>query len=289
MTRPAPRRHSPPGPRRRSPPLALLAALAALLLAAPPARAQQAETTPEAPATTSAGHLVLSLSKARVTIASSFSGDSVVLFGVIEPTAGDGATQTYDVVATVRGPNESFVTWRKERRLGMWVNVDSRSFLAAPSYLAVLSNRPPATMADLGLLRREQAGLAQNRLLQRVGADYADVVPDDPFRQAFLRVKQSQGLYVERTDAVEFIAPRVFQAAIPIPGIAPIGTYTVDVKVFADRALLIDRSVSFEVAKIDFEQAVATAAQQHAWLYGLATALGALAVGFIANLVFRRD
>nr|WP_246548214.1 TIGR02186 family protein [Ancylobacter oerskovii] len=229
--------------------------------------------------------LVLSLSKARVTITSSFSGDSIVLFGVVPEDVVDAP----DVVVSVRGPNQSFITWKKERRFGLWTNVESRSFLAAPSYLAVLSNRPPAEMADAETLRQEQAGFTNNRLLQRVGTDYADVVPGDPFRQAFLRVKQSQGLYFERTDAVEFIAPHVFRTVIPIPGTAPIGVYEVQVKLFAKGERVASGRLALEVAKIDFEQSVATAAQDHALLYGLATMLGALAVGFVANVVFRRD
>ncbi|MCJ8143770.1 TIGR02186 family protein [Ancylobacter sp. A5.8] len=254
-------------------PLARLLVLA-LLLAAGPAGATE---------------LVLSLSKPRVTITSSFTGDSIVLFGVIEPGADAPTDVTYDVVISARGPNESFVTWRKERRFGLWTNGDSRTFVAAPSYLAVLSNRPPAQIAAPDILRQEQAGFAQNRLLQRLGTDYADVVPGDPFRQAFLRVKQTQGLYLERTDAVEFLAPRVFRAAIPLPGIAPVGRYDVVVKLFANGDMLKRGATTLDVAKVDFEQAVATAAQDHAWLYGIVTALGALMVGFIGNLVFRRD
>lgn len=242
------------------------------------------------PGAAMAGELVLSLSKSRVTITSSFTGESIVLFGVIEPgdaTGTDG--QPYDVVVTVRGPNESFVTWRKERRFGLWVNVDSRSFLAAPSYLAVLSNRDPSAIAPTDILRQEQAGFVHNRLLQRVGSDFADVVPEDPFRQAFLRVKQAQGLYVENVAGVEFIAPHVFRAAFPIPGTAPIGTYEVVVKTFSGGAPLGRGMVRLDVAKVDFEQAVATAAQDHPWFYGLVTAFGALAVGFVANVAFRRD
>ncbi|GLK74222.1 TIGR02186 family protein [Ancylobacter dichloromethanicus] len=233
--------------------------------------------------------LVLSLSKARVTITSNFTGDTLVLFGVIAPGAASAGTGTPDVIVTVRGPSESFTTWRKERFLGLWVNVDSRSFLAAPAYLAVLASRAPALMATPDILRREQAGLDNNRLLQRIGSDYADVVPEDPFRQAFLRVKQAQGLYFERPAGVEFIAPNVFRASIPIPGSAPIGTYEVVVKTFADGALVARGTLGFEVAKVDFEQTVATAAQNHPWLYGIVTALAALCVGFIANIVFRRD
>lgn len=243
-----------------------------LLLAGTPARAD----------------LVLSLSKARVTITSNFTGDTLVLFGVIDPGA-VAPSASPDVVVTVRGPSESFTTWRKERRFGLWVNVDGRSFLAAPSYLAVLANRPPADMADAETLRWEQAGLDNNRLLQRIGSDYADVVPQDPFRQAFLRVKQAQGLYFERPAGVEFIAPNVFRATIPIPGTAPIGTYEVVVKTFSGGALTGRGTLPLEVAKVDFEQTVATTAQNHPWLYGLATALMALTVGFIANIAFRRD
>lgn len=232
--------------------------------------------------------LVLSLSKSRITITSSFSGDSIVLFGVVERAPGE-ADRPRDVVVTVRGPDESFVARRKERRFGLWVNVDSRAFLAAPSYLAVLSSRDPAEMSDPDTLRQEQLGLANNRFLQRVGADYADVVAEDPFRQAFLRVKQAEHLYVENKQGVEFIAPHVFRAVIPIPGTAPIGTYQVSVKTFIDGDLESRGMVPLDVAKVDFEQTVATAALDHPWLYGLVSALGALAVGFIASVAFRRD
>lgn len=233
--------------------------------------------------------LVLSLSKARVTITSNFTGDTLVLFGVIDPGTAAAEVRPQDVAVTVRGPGENFTTWRKERHLGIWVNVDSRLFLAAPSYLAVLTSREPAGIASPDILRREQVGLDNNRLLQRIGPDYADVVPEDPFRQAFLRVKQSQGLYFERSGGVEFIAANVFRGTIPIPGTAPIGAYEIVVKTFADGALAGRGTLGFEVAKVDFDATVATAAQDHPWLYGFATAFAALCVGFIANLAFRRD
>lgn len=251
----------------------LLAALL-LLLAALPARAEE---------------LVLSLSKPRVTITSSFAGEEIALFGVIQRESLAEAGRDYDVVVSVRGPNRRFVTWRKQRVLGLWVNAESRTFLAAPAYLAVLSNRDPVAIAPAEVLKQEQAGFANNRLLQRIGGDYADVVPGDPFRQAFLRVKQAQGLYFERRDAVTFIAPRVFRTTIPIPGTAPVGTYEAVVKVFAGGELIKTGALPLEVAKVDFEQTVATAAHEHPWLYGLASAVLALAVGFIASVAFRRD
>ncbi|HSI42409.1 MAG TPA: TIGR02186 family protein [Xanthobacteraceae bacterium] len=234
-----------------------------------------------------AEEMVLSLSKARIDITSSFTGEPVVLFGVIE--APGTPLPHYDVVVTVRGPAQPFTTWRKERVLGLWVNVDRRAFVEAPSYLAVLSSRPTPEMAEVDTLRQEQIGLRENRLLQRLGSDYADVVQNDPFRQAFLRVKQAQGLYYENTEGVSFLNPLVFRATIPIPGTAPVGRYEVVVKLLADGTVLRRGTVALDVGRTDFEQAVATAAREHAWLYGLGTALLALAVGLLGNLAFRRD
>jgi hypothetical protein len=43
------------------------------------------------------------------------------------------------------------------------------------------------------------------------------------------------------------------------------------------------------VYKSGLEQAVSAAAHDHGFLYGLATALMALATGWFASVVFRRD
>jgi hypothetical protein len=45
----------------------------------------------------------------------------------------------------------------------------------------------------------------------------------------------------------------------------------------------------FEVYKSGFEQVVTAAAREHGVLYGLATAMMAIATGWFASVVFRRD
>ena len=104
-----------------------------------------------------AERLVVSLSNHRVAITSNFVGEDLVLFGTIEPDAGKAALRpAYDLVVTVTGPRQTLRTRRKERVLGIWVNVDSREFVRVPSYLAVLSNRP----VDADRRRRTLAALA---------------------------------------------------------------------------------------------------------------------------------
>ena len=237
-----------------------------------------------------AQQLVTSVSSHQVLINSSYTGDELVIFGSIEQVATPPRQGSdYDIVITVTGPRENLVTRRKERVLGIWANVGSREFLKVPSYLAILTTRPIDTIASPDTLRRYQIGLDNTILTQRVGFDVGDVVRDDPFRQAFVRVKTSQGLYLEQQGAVTFLSPHLFRADIPIPAQVLLGTYQVNVKLFADGKLLTQDNSTIDVRKIGFEQFVAAAAREDGLLYGLATALMALATGWFASIVFRRD
>jgi uncharacterized protein (TIGR02186 family) len=252
----------------------MLAAIAAFSLA-PPAAAER---------------LVTTLSTSRVQIASNFTGDEIVLFGSVERDAQTVARRGgYDIVVTVTGPRETVITFRKERVLGVWVNADSRTFIKAPSYLSVLSNRIINDIADVNTLRRTQTGLARTLLPQEISGDIADSTREDPFRQAFLRLKVERQLYRELQNGVTFLTPALYRAAIPIPDNAPTGIYEVDVKLFADGAMLARTQTALEVVKVGFEQIVANAARDHGLLYGLATAMMALLTGWFASVVFRKD
>ncbi len=236
-----------------------------------------------------AERLVISLSNQRVAVTSSFVGEDLVLFGSIEPDPGKALRASYDLVVTVSGPPQSLRTRRKERVLGIWVNVDSREFVSVPSYLAVLSNRPVESIAPPERLRRLQVGLANTILTQHIGPDFADTVPNDPFRAAFVRLKLQQGLYRQSGEGITFLTPTVFRAAIPIPANVSTGIYLTDVKLFAQGQMLASTRTPLEVIKTGFEQYVAETAQNDGLLYGLSTTAMALVIGWVATLVFKRD
>jgi uncharacterized protein (TIGR02186 family) len=234
--------------------------------------------------------LITTLSTSRVLIASNFTGADVVLFGSVERDAQTVPRRGgYDVVVTVTGPRETIVTFRKERVVGVWINSDQRTFVKAPSYLTVLSNRTINEIADINTLRRTQTGLARVLLPQEISGDIADSIRDDPFRQAFLRLKIERGLYREQQNGVTFLTPALIRAAIPIPDNAPTGAYEIDIKLFADGVLLARTQTALEVVKTGFEQFVANAAREHGLLYGLATAMMAMLTGWFASVVFRKD
>jgi uncharacterized protein (TIGR02186 family) len=258
-------------------PLALVGVLliASMAFAVSPARAER---------------LIVSVSNHRVTVTPNYSGEELVLFGSVERDANTPPSRTsYDLVVTVIGPRADMVTRRKERRFGIWINTDYREFLKVPTYLALFSNRPFDAIASPEVERRQQLGLNNVLLTQRVGTDYADVVPNDAFRSAFVRLRMEHGLYREETSAVTFLTPTLFRTGIPLPAEVPIGTYEVDIKLFSDGALIARTETAFDIVKVGFEQFVATTAHQDGFVYGLVTAFMALMTGWMASIVFRKD
>ena len=137
-----------------------------------------------------AERLVASLSTHRVMITSNFTVEELVLFGGIEQDSASGPRRGgYDIVVTVTGPRQSTVTFRKQRMLAIWVNADSRVFEDAPSYLAVLSNRPLSAIASTEALRRLQLGIDNIPLPQRASVNAA-VLQGYPTQCCFRRVRQ---------------------------------------------------------------------------------------------------
>ncbi len=176
------------------------------------------------------------------------------------------------------------VTCRKERVLGIWVNADSRVFderaglSRGAGEPAARRDRQRRDAAPAAARPRERSAAAarQRRHRRRRRSD-------DPFRLAFLRLKSEQRLYREAPNGVTFLTPTLFRASIPLPAEVPVGTYEVDVKLFADGAMIARaptrRSRSY---KVGFEQFVANAARDHGLLYGLATAMMASVTGWLA-------
>src|SRR5205807_5152963 len=137
--------------------------------------------------------------------------------------------------------------------------------------------------------RRMQLGLDHIPFPQRASVNIADAATDDPFRLAFIKIKRDHGLYREASNGITFLARELFRASIPLPADVPVGTYEVDVRLFADGAQIARAPAPFEVYKSGLEQVVTNAARDHGVLYGLATAMMAITTGWFASVVFRRD
>jgi uncharacterized protein (TIGR02186 family) len=158
-----------------------------------------------------------------------------------------------------------------------------------PAYVAVLSNRPLDAIASSPIRQKLGIGLRNLTITQRAGISKVVAVPDDSFRTALIDIKRDHGLYREEDNAVTFLSPGLFRAAIRLPAVSPIGSYDIEINLFADGASLTQTNSALEVVKVGVEQFIASAAREHGLLYGLATTFMALATGWFAAMIFRRD
>lgn len=235
-----------------------------------------------------AEELVTALSSNTVSIESNFTGAEIVLFGTIERDARTVARrQGYDIVVIARGPEQEVITRRKERVAGIWLNTDARRFLNAPSYLAVLSNRPVVDIAPESALEEFQIGLDKLILLQP--GHYAPESETSDFKRALLRLMRRKELYLEKATGVTLLSSSLFLARIPLPAHVPVGTYRAEVLLFADGTMLERSFVDIFIRKGGSEAFISQAAVQYPFLYGLGAVVLALLSGWLANLAFRKD
>jgi uncharacterized protein (TIGR02186 family) len=230
--------------------------------------------------------LVVSLGAQQISIRSNYTGAAVSVVGVVERDAGTvPRAADYDAVVTVRGPRGAVTVRRKEQVGPFWFNRAQRKYIAIPAFITVLSNRGLDAIVQPGLRERHHIGV--ETLIPEQSLARGPEAPD--FRDALVRLRQREGLFLSNAAAVRFITPNVLQARVEIPGRAPLGRYDVDVAVFADGALLARQEKAFTVTKAGVEQAFSMAARDSGMLYGLVTSFMALAFGWIASAVFRRD
>jgi uncharacterized protein (TIGR02186 family) len=237
----------------------------------------------------SAERLTVALSTPEVKINSSFTGVPITLFGVIERDAQTiSRSGEYEVAVLVLGPPQSIIARRKDRVLGVWANSASETILAAPSFYLASSTGTIEDLASETLLKRLRIGF-ENIGFNYRGRPGSDASAASAFRDAFLRIKQREGLYSEAPAGVGFIGDTIFRTTVWIPANVPVGYYQVGVFLFADGALLARAEQSFTIAKTGFEQFMFNFSREESFIYGLACVALALFTGWLAGVIFRRD
>jgi uncharacterized protein (TIGR02186 family) len=235
------------------------------------------------------------LTDTQIQVTSGFSGARIVLYGaVFDPTGAQN-----DVVVVVRGPEEPVRIVRKIRVAGLWLNTPPEVFRGAPGFYMAASNRPLAEVTGFAWRRRLRLGVDNIPLEQeaertetRFGVPGVVVTPLEEdyfdFRQAVVRLKQREGLYVADSDAVRFVDRNLFRADIALPAAAPTGRYEADIHLFRNGQPISVRTRTLTVEKVGLERFLYVFAHERPWTYGVVSVLFALFAGWTASAVFRR-
>ena len=229
--------------------------------------------------------LVPDVSARNIEIRYTFAGAQLLLFGAILYPSGRIPTDTPDIVVVVKGPAEPIIVREKQRIAGIWMNAASSRFRSAPSFYAVASSRPIATLVDERTAAIYELGLRNLQLSPGSGA-----LPETArrFEAGLIDLRRRQGLYSQTPGGVEITDGVLYRALIQIPSQVPVGTYTAETFLIDDGRVIAVATRKIEIGKIGFERFVALAARRHSILYGLAAVLMSLALGWSAAAIFRR-
>jgi uncharacterized protein (TIGR02186 family) len=223
--------------------------------------------------------LVADLADHLVAITAGFTGTDVVLFGA---TDGPG-----DVVVVVSGPARPLVVRRKGRFFGVWLNRQQMEFDEVPSFYAIASTKPIDDILPAALLDRYQLGLDHLKLLPPNPEAQRDDLPE--FRQALVRNKQREGLYITDAAKVTFLAERLFRTKISFPANVATGTYQALVYLVRDNQVVSAQSTPLLISKIGVGAEVYDFAHGLSMAYGFISVMIAVMAGYLASLAFRRS
>ncbi len=233
-------------------------------------------------------NIQIGLSNESVAITSNFDGADIAIFGSIED--GDPAVldrKGYDIVVVLEGPPSDVVVRRKERKLGIWVNGEQQRFLEVPSSYSIATTRDLEKIADVKQLRSLKLGFENLKLVAPEGESAQDF--DAVFVESLARLKVSQNLFLERVGGVDFLSPTLFRARLALPANVPIGHHRARAFLFREGQFVTTRSTLLNVQKTGFEQVTYNLAHRNGLLYGIIAVLVAIATGWLASVVFRKD
>lgn len=230
------------------------------------------------------------VSTRTIAVTSGFTGTEIVVFGSVvnsrQPSAEAGY---YDVIVVLEAMATPLLARRKSNVAGLWVNTSSVAFEGAPSYYAIVSTRPIEEIADDDLLEKNAIGLDFVRLAPAAQSASATQPGElKTFKEAVIRLKQKEGLYLKQDYGVIFIGKSLFRSSIALPANVPVGPLTARVYLFREGDLLSAFSSRVRFEREGLELWLYRFAMRQPTLYGLFAVLVAVTAGLIASALFRR-
>ena len=227
-----------------------------------------------------AEEIVLGLSRDEVSITATFDGSDILIFGAIKRDAPepDGAL---GVIVTVSGPSTAVTVRRKDKRYGIWVNVDDVEIDSAPSFYAVASSGPLDEVLRASEDLRNRITIPQ--VIRNVGTNVLD---SQSFSRALMRIRESENLYQVLESKVDVSSETLFNTSIELPANLTEGEYSTRIFLTRDGTIVDSYETSIPVKKVGLERWLYNMARENAFWYGLMSLAIAIAAGWTASAAF---
>jgi len=222
--------------------------------------------------------LIVDLSSPRVSITSAFQGETLLLFGMLDPPG--------EIVVVVQGPPARETVMRKERFLGLWLNTGRQAFDDVPAYYYIAASQPLQRLLARGAGSEILSLEDRMATVRSVGSrEDQDLIR---FRRGLVEVKRREGLYPAAIGQVTVQANRLFRVELPFPSRLPEGNYEVRAYLLRQGKIVAAVSRPLPVGKVGFSAQLAGWAAHDGALYGFGAILLALLAGWLGGAVMRR-
>lgn len=237
------------------------------------------------PAGLRAGEIVGALSQNRVSLTANFSGSEILIFGAIRH---DGTSEAppapYEIIIVIEGPRQPVMIWRKDQRLGIWVNVEAVGMASVPSFHAVATTAPLSQILSPEEDEQYRISVAHAiRPAQAVGA----VGDPSSFTEALLRIRERTEQYLTLDRWVYLDRDILFRANVRLPANLTEGAYTTRMYLVRDGAVVHQFRTAIFVRKEGLERWLHQLAYDRPLVYGLLALALALLAGWGASAAFR--
>ena len=246
--------------------------------------------------------LVADLSQSRVDITSGYHGAELLLFGAYEGRPGD------ELVLIVEGPATDIVQRRKEKKAGIWVNVETILWQQAPSFYHIFSTATLDGIASPDMRQSAAIGPVSKGLMIVAEAqngsgnghgtshrandnkdDAAEPTRGTSQQEAgVVRNMTANGLWQTKPSSIVTQQDMLFRTMLSLPSNVPTGDYVVRVLHFRDGVALSERTTDMNIRKAGMSALIYSFAHGYPVFYGLFAIAFAVASGWLAAVAFRR-
>lgn len=231
-----------------------------------------------------AEEVVAGLSQSQISITTNFEGSEILIFGAVKREAPIPDSAPLEVLVTVSGPSEPVVVRRKDRRYGIWINVEGADIDAAPSFYAVATSGPwDEVITNTEDLRHS---ISVEQAIRAVGIA-AQVTDVDAFTDALIRIRESRSLYQTNIGTVDLNESTLFKTAIRLPANLTEGDYITRFFLTRKGRVVDMNETVINVRKVGLERFLFNLSREQPLIYGLLSLGIAILAGWSASAFFR--
>ena len=235
--------------------------------------------------------IISALSDRQISIDSGFTGETITIFGNIEPAIGSSEKYvegTYSIAIIIEGPKQNRVVRKKNKKFGVWLNSEQMVFKKIPSYYWLIANERIKNFSSQGFFSNANL-LPQNQpAIVEVSPNNQNVETRQLFSKELVRLMEQKGLFGINENGVRFHSNTLYSVKIKLPSDVPVGPFLATTYLFKDGNIIDQRSEGFSVRKTGVEKLLGTSAKQFPFAYGVFTVILALFTGWLGGVAFRR-